>query len=72
MAYLSERILRTELGCLFAAHVSKSKHDIFDWITTGVFGAYNISIANDHLIEKIKERSLFVLVYAKKQATAER
>ena len=33
MAYVSERISRTELGCLFAAHVSKSKYDIFDWIT---------------------------------------
>ena len=52
MAYVSEGIRRTELGCLFAAHVSKSKDDIFDWITKGVFGTYNISIANVHPIEK--------------------
>ena len=38
MAYVSERISRTELGCLFAAYVSKSKYNIFYWITTGVFG----------------------------------
>ena len=44
MAYVSERISRTELGCLFAAHVSKSKYDIFDWITTGVFSAYDIIV----------------------------
>ena len=53
MAYVPERISRTELGCLFAAHVSKSEYDIFDWITTGVFGTYNISIANVHLTEKL-------------------
>ena len=52
MAYVSEGIRPTELGCLFAAHVSKSKDDIFDWITTRVFGTYNISIANVHPIEK--------------------
>ena len=38
MAHVSEGIPRTDTGCLFAAHVSKSKYDIFDWITTGVFG----------------------------------
>ena len=53
MAYVSERISRTELGCLFAASVSKSKYDIFDWITTGVFGTYTISIANVYLTEKL-------------------
>ena len=55
MAYVSERLSRTELGCLMppAAHVSKSTYDIFDWITTGVFGTYNISIANVHLTEKL-------------------
>ena len=40
MTYVSEGIPRTELGCLFAAHVSKSKDDIFDWVTTGVFQWY--------------------------------
>ena len=53
MAYVSERISRTELGCLFAAHVSKSEYDIFDWITTGVFSTYDISVANVHLIENL-------------------
>ena len=53
MAYVSERISRTELGCLFAAHVCKSKYNIFDWITTGVFSTYDISIANVHLIENL-------------------
>ena len=53
MAYVSERISRTELGCLFAAHVSKSKYDIFDWITTGVFSTYDIIIVNVHLIENL-------------------
>ena len=53
MAHVSEGIPRAEQGCLFAAHVSKSKYDIFDWITTGVFGTYNISIANVYLTEKL-------------------
>ena len=52
MAYVSKGIRRTGLGCLFAAHFFKSKDDIFDWITTGVFGTYNISIANVHPIKK--------------------
>ena len=60
MAYVSERISRTELGCLFAAHVSKSKYDIFDWITTGVFSAYDIIIANVHLIENLTESHSFL------------
>ena len=53
MGYVSERISRTELGCLFAAHVSKSEYDIFDWITTGVFSTYDNSVANVHLIENL-------------------
>ena len=53
MAYVSERISRTELGCLFAAHVSKSEYDIFDWITTGVFSTYDISVTNVHLLENL-------------------
>ena len=53
IAYVSERISQTKLGCLFASHVSKSKYDIFDWITTGVFSTYDISIANVHLIENL-------------------
>ena len=60
MAYVSERISRTELGCLFAAHVSKSKYDIFDWITTGVFSTYDISIANVHLIENLTKGHYFL------------
>ena len=60
MAYVSERISRTERGCLFAAHVSKSKYDILDWITTGVFSAYDIIIANVHLIENLTESHSFL------------
>ena len=33
MAYVSERISQTKIGCLFAAHVSMSKYDIFYSIT---------------------------------------
>ena len=60
MAHVSEGIPRTEQGCLFATHVSKSKYDIFDWITTGVFGTYDISIANVHLIENLTKGHYFL------------
>ena len=60
MAYVSERISRTELGCLFAAHVCKSKYNIFDWIPTGVFSTYDISIANVHLIENLIKGHYFL------------
>ena len=59
MAHVSEGIPRTEQGCLFATHVSKSKYDIFDWITTGVFSAYDIIIANVHLIENLTKGHYF-------------
>ena len=57
---MSERISQTELGCLFATHVSKSNYDIFDWITTGVFITYDISIANVHLIENLTKGHYFL------------
>ena len=60
MAYVSERISRTELGWLFAAHVSKSKYNFFDWITTGGFSTYDISIPNVHLIENLIKGHYFL------------
>ena len=56
MAYVSERISRTELGCLFAAHVQVQVQVQvrYLWLdNNGVFGIYNISTTNVHLIEKL-------------------